>query len=105
MSSSYEQFWAACDPYDAFLSKEEKEKYETEVLANHPEYLEEKAKHNNGQKATLVVDVCDIMALSMFFTAYEDEVKEDGLEQFADRIHRLANAYENDRRREEKKSK
>lgn len=40
MSSSYEQFRAACDPYDAFLSKEEKEKYETEVLANHPEYLE-----------------------------------------------------------------
>jgi hypothetical protein len=60
---------------------------------------------DDGQKATLVVDVCDIMALSMFFTAYEDEVKEDGLEQFADRNHRLANAYENDRRREEKKSK
>ena len=40
MSSKYEQFWAACDPYDAFLSKEEKEKYETDVLATHPEYLE-----------------------------------------------------------------
>ena len=36
----------------------------------------------------------------MFFTAYEDEVKENGLEQFADRIHRLANAYENDSRKD-----
>ena len=41
MNPSYEQYWAACDPYDAFLSKEEKAKYETEVLANHPEYLEQ----------------------------------------------------------------
>jgi hypothetical protein len=60
---------------------------------------------NSGNTATLVVSVYDIMALSMFFTEHEDEVKEEGLEQFADRIHRLANAYENDRRREEKKSK
>ena len=59
------------------------------------------SNNDNGQKATLVVDVCDIMALSMFFTANEDEVKENGLEQFADRIHRLANAYENDRRKAE----
>ena len=63
------------------------------------------SNNDNGQKATLVVDVCDIMALSMFFTANEDEVKEEGLEQFADRIHRLANAYENDRRKTETASK
>ena len=61
--------------------------------------------NDNGQKATLVVDVCDIMALSMFFTTHEDEVKEEGLEQFADRIHRLANAYENDIRKSEMASK
>lgn len=59
------------------------------------------SNNDTGQKATLVVDVCDIMALSMFFTANEDEVKEEGLEQFADRIHRLANAYENDSRKSE----
>ena len=61
--------------------------------------------NGNGQKATLVVDVCDIMALSLFFTTHEDEVKEDGLEPFADRIHRLANAYENDSRKAEMASK
>lgn len=61
--------------------------------------------NDNGQKATLVVDVCDIMALSMFFSTYEDDVKESGLEQFADRIHRLANAYENDSRKAETASK
>ena len=63
------------------------------------------SNNDKGQKATLVVDVCDIMALSMFFTANEDEVKEEGLEQFADRIHRLANAYENDSRKAETASK
>ena len=61
--------------------------------------------NDNGQKATLVVDVCDIMALSLFFTTHEDEVKEEGLEQFADRIHRLANAYENDIKKSEMASK
>ena len=61
--------------------------------------------NDNGQKATLVVDVCDIMALSMFFINHEDEVKEEGLEPFADRIHRLANAYENDSRKAEMASK
>lgn len=40
MNASYEQYWAACDPYDAFLSQEEKEKHEVEVLSKHPEYLE-----------------------------------------------------------------
>lgn len=59
---------------------------------------------DNGQKATLVVDVCDIMALSMFFSTHEDDAKKEGLEQFADRIHRLANAYENDSRKTETES-
>lgn len=60
--------------------------------------------NDNGQKATLVVDVCDIIALSLFFATYEDEVKVEGLESFADRIHRLANAYENDLRKADKQS-
>ena len=50
MNSSYEQYWAACDPYDAFLSKDEKEKYETEVLANHPEYLERLNSSDNTRE-------------------------------------------------------
>lgn len=50
MNPSYEQYWAACDPYDAFLSKEEKEKYETEVLANHPEYLERLNSSDNTRE-------------------------------------------------------
>lgn len=50
MNPSYEQYWAACDPYDAFLSKEEKEKHEREVLANHPEYLERLNSSNNTRE-------------------------------------------------------
>lgn len=40
MNAKYENYWKACDPYDSFLSEEEKRKYESEVLAKHPEYLE-----------------------------------------------------------------
>lgn len=44
MSSNYEAYWRACDPYDAFLSEKEKEEHERTVLAKHPEYLKDLEK-------------------------------------------------------------
>lgn len=41
MNTKYDKYWEACNPYDKFLSEEEKRKHESEVLDKHPEYLEQ----------------------------------------------------------------